>query len=162
MAIDPTVQEYNYKYSVIEHFYSNRDLIKFDGQQVPVEFDKDITTVPLLADNTEAKTWITVRFGPMTFASVSEAELTVFCCTREDPEGRRLSQLKDKMLGLFFDPSQPTGRVLVPFYDFSDPQNWSVVSNLVPYINFQTEEIIADDHTKYRNVVLMFRWGARI
>ena len=76
--------------------------------------------------------WFVIDFGDMERVGLAHHTIRVFCCARQDNEGRKLTQLSDAAFGALTDDSQEDGRRRIQLYDSSAgadrPGEWVAVS----------------------------------
>jgi hypothetical protein len=106
--------------------------------------------------------WVSVIFGYMELDHLAEINLDLILCTRQDPEGYKLAQLRDKVVGYLIDTTQTDGMTRVPFYR-TYPSPWELLGALViQSVGPESAQIIQDDETKYKIVPIRLRWGAKV
>lgn len=159
MVLDPTVRESNLKDSIKRFLHSNKANLSASGP-VPLLFDKSLAEPAVQRGPETADKWIAVAFGRVDFGTVSRAVLYLNVCTRKDPEGYKLSQLRDRLLGLFFDPDYSNGKVPIPLYQ-SNTDPWTIVGYMLPVVSYETGGRFERDETKFKSITLELRWGAR-
>lgn len=149
MSLDPTAREANVKDSIKKFFVDNVER----SQSVPVSFDKTLSSPKV--QGIEVDKWITIVFGDMFPSDVSACDLTIFCCSKKDAEGFKLSQTRDKVIGALYDAD-----FKIPFYQ-SKPvgQAWVKLGGMVAQIDSQSAEMEADDGTKFKTISVRVKWG---
>ena len=157
MVLDATVREANFKDSIKKLLLDNRGSLVAHGS-VPILFDKSFDD-PEVRDKTLLK-WVVCNLGRPQFGTVSECIVYLLPCTRKDNEGFKLAQLRDRLLGLFFDPSYPNGQKPVPLYD-SSTTPWTIIGYMLPYVSYETGGKVERDETKYKSITLTLKWGAK-
>lgn len=111
--------------------------------------------------------WFVIDFGDMKRAGLSYHVIRVFCCTRQDNEGRKLVQLTDAAFDALTDDSQEDGRRRVQLYDSSsgpeDPGGWVAVSGIKLMVQriIDGPEISGPDRTKYKILSCELQWVAK-
>lgn len=156
MALDATARESNFKDSLKKFLRDNLE----SAQSIPLLFDKSLSTPKV--QGREVDQWVAVRMGDVRPDSLMEAQVHFYVCTKKDPEGFKLSQLRDKVLGAFFDPTYPNGRIPVPLYRSHPTEAWVIIGYLTPVIIWQSELMDADDESKYKILQFTFKWSAKI
>ena len=151
MALDPTAREANVRDSIKKYFVDALE------PQTTVMFDKGVST----PDNAVEK-WVSVNFGMMDMGTVSDFYLRVYCFTRKDNEGFKLSQLRDLVMGFLSDTSQTDGMARIPFYRSYESQAWVLLGALLVQEVVESEQLLLDDETKYKILTVRLRWGAKI
>ena len=93
MALDPTARESNFRDSVKKYFTDSIET----AESIPLSFDKALATPDL--QGKAVHTWVNILFDGIVLGTMSEIGLRIFCCTRQDNEGFKLAQLRDKVMG---------------------------------------------------------------
>ena len=156
MTLDATAREANFKDSLKKFIRDNLEI----SQSIPILFDKGLSSPKV--QGREVDQWVAVQLGDCKTAGLMEAQVHFFVCTKKDPEGYKLSQLRDKVLGAFFDPSYPTGSIPVPLYRSHPTQPWVVIGYITPFITWQSELQYGEDESKYKILLFTFKWSAKI
>lgn len=156
MALDATAREANFKDS-IKKFCIDR-FQKSLGY--PCRFDRNVSTPRI--QNKEVDKWIAVFFGSSYPDNLTKADVTFHVCTRKDPEGYRLSQMRDKILGEFFDHTRVNGIIPVPFYQSHPTNPWTIVGYMYPSLVWESGRYDAEDDTIFKSLLFNFKWAAKI
>ena len=155
MALDSTARESNVRDSLKKYFIDSF----FTAEQVRLTFDKGLAAPSI--QGTAVTRWIAVQFGSLVMDTMSEHVIQIFCCTREDPEGYRLAQLRDKVLGYLTDADATDGLKRIPFYK-SNVNPWELIGGLVVLLDPESPQLVADDETKFKIIPFRIKWGAKI
>jgi hypothetical protein len=156
MSLDPTARESNVRDSIKKFFVDNINRI----EGIDLSFDTDLST-PQIQSNITIDKWVVVQFSGFYFDNLSEYDLSVFCCTRNDPEGFKLSQLRDKVMGYLTDGSKDDGLRRIPFYRSYANQAWDLLGALLVFVERETGSMIAPDGTKFKMIPVTLKWGAK-
>jgi hypothetical protein len=156
MALDPTAREANVRDSVKKFFVDNIKRI----EDIELSFDVDLST-PQIQSNITIDKWVMVQFSGFYFDNLSEYELSVFCCTRNDPEGFKLAQLRDKVMGYLTDGTKDDGLRRISFYRSYANQVWDLLGALLVFVERETGSMIAPDGTKFKMIPVTLKWGAK-
>lgn len=156
MALDPTARLANVKDSLKKFFIDNLQ----KANSVPVTFDKGLRS-PVL-QGTSVDRWVSVVIGDVSPYNVSELELVLFCCTRQDNEGFKLAQLRDLVLGYLVDTDQTDGMKRIPFYRSHKTEAWTLIGSLLVTSTMELKDFHTEDETKIRQINSMIKWGAKI
>jgi hypothetical protein len=157
MALDPTARETNYKDSMKKYIVDNM----WTTEKVPISFDPALAN-PKVANNMELTTWINVRFGDMYRDDLSRATLEIRCCTRQDNEGFKLSQLCDKVMG-YFTTTTGDGIKRITFYrSYEAPTPWVVIGGIVVQDIIESGVFKAEDETNFKVLNLVLRFASKI
>ena len=97
---------------------------------------------------------------------LSDILVQVYCCTRQDNEFFKLSQLRDTIVeGLSVDPNsgQSDNMKRITFYK-SDPilANWSVIGALLVTEVIESISMEGPDETKYKILTVRLRAPAKV
>uniref|UniRef100_A0A6M3J8P4 Uncharacterized protein n=1 Tax=viral metagenome TaxID=1070528 RepID=A0A6M3J8P4_9ZZZZ len=160
MVLDPTARETNVKDSLKKYLIDNI----YTAEGIHLVFDKQFAfpaihkTAP-----TQVNRWVTIVFGAIDISEMSTMSVDLFCCTREDPEGYRSSQLRDTIVGYLTDSDQTDTTRRIPFYRSRETGAWSLLSGaiLVQRI-IESGMLEASDQTKYRIITLILRWPSKV
>lgn len=118
MELDSTAKKRNFIFSIkkfiVEEIYDSNGILPIFDEFLPPE--------------ESTNEWIFVDFGPLDLQVMSVFSFDIFCVTRRDYEGDRLSELIDIVSGVFYDNTTTDGLKRVPFYDaVTHIQNGSMV-----------------------------------
>jgi len=119
MALDSTARKANFYYSLKKYIIDN--IVRVEG--VHAIFDR------FLPPDDSVDRWLSVTTGNLDRDTLSRYEFDIYCVTRKDLEGDRLSVLSDLVTGYFLgDTTKLDTLVRVPFYDaVTKQQNGSMV-----------------------------------
>jgi len=158
MALDSTAREANVRDSIKKYFVDN----VHRGEGVEVMFDKTLTTPKVTGQRTVTQ-WVSIIFGYIDMDTLSEINLDVIVCTRKDPEGFRLAQLRDKVVGYLVDTDMTDGMARIPLYKSYPTDPWELLGALiVQSFGPESGQIIEEDETKYKIIPTRLRWGAKL
>jgi len=144
MALNATAREANIRDSVKKFFVDNIEI----AEGVPVTFDRSLAS-PDLQGKTVTR-WVAIRYGEMEINTMSRIVLEVYVCTRQDNEGFRLAQLKDKVRGALSDEQSTDGYKRIPFYQSHATNPWTLLGAIIVTRVLESGELNADDDTKYK------------
>jgi hypothetical protein len=156
MALDATAREANIRDSIKKYFVDS--LTTAEG--IPVTFDRSLAS-PDLQGKTVTK-WVSVKLGDMEIATMSRIVLEVFVCTRQDNEGFKLAQLKDKVLGYLSDEDATDGYKRISFYQSHATNAWTLLGAILVTKVIESGELEADDDTKYKLLTCFCRTASKI
>jgi hypothetical protein len=156
MALDSTAREANLKDSVKKYFVDS--IFKIEGIQV--SFDRTLTAPKV--QGTEVDRWVAIIFGQVILDTLSGFSLTIFCCTKKDAEGYKLSQLRDKVIGYLIDTAQTDCMARIPLYRSSASETWELLGAMAAQIDSESQEMEAGDGTKFKTISVRLRWGAKV
>ena len=156
MALDRTAREANVRDSVKKYFVDNI----YTGEGIQVTFDKGLSTPKL--QGTPVLEWISVHFMSMDMSELSTLILDVYCCTRQDSEGFRLAQLRDKVMGYLSDTTKSDSMARIDFYRSRADGNWTLLGAMVVQDVIESNSMVAQDETKYKILTCRLRWSSKI
>ena len=117
---------------------------------------------PRVPNNTELTTWLNVRFGDFYRDDLSRANVEIRCCTRQDNEGFKLSQLTDKVIG-YFTTTEGTGLKTIIFYrSYEAPTPWVPIGGIVVQDIIESGLFKAEDETNYKVLNITLRFASKI
>lgn len=150
MSLDITARKVNFYYSlkkyIIDNFYT--------GNGIYLLFDN------FLPPDESVERWIAVIQRPLSRDTLSEYEFDLYCVTRKDYEGDKLTELIDLVAGYFAgDTTQTDGLVRIPFYDsVTQIQNGCmVVTNCS-----EGEQMEAPDQSKFVTLSIIAKMASKI
>jgi hypothetical protein len=153
-AIDTTVRESNILDSIKKYFFDS--LTTIEG--IAVSFDK--TLIPPKVQGIEVDKWYAIILGQIRLGTLSEVDVDIFCCTKKDPEGFKLAQLRDKVMGYIIDTTKTDCKARLILYKSSATEAWANIGTMVLQIESETPKIEADDQTKFKVITITGKWGA--
>lgn len=157
MALDPTSREANVRDSVKKFFVDN--LYRVEG--VELTFDIGLTTPKIQGQNLDLDRWVAIQFGGIASDTMSAVELEIFCCSRNDPEGFKLAQLRDKVVGYLTDGAKPDGLRRITLYRSYADQPWESIGTMVVLLDADSPQLIGPDGTKFKEVPCRLVWGSK-
>lgn len=155
MALDPTARQANLIDSIKKFFVDN--INRAEG--LPLLFDRSLSTPSI--QGVEADKWVAVAFGDINMDHVSEHIVEVYCCSRRDPEGFKLAQIRDKVLGYLTDLNTPDGLRRIPLYK-TNVTPWAEVGGLLVIPDTESGILETTDETKFKIVPFRLKWAAKI
>lgn len=153
MALDPTARQANFIDSIKKFFVDNINRI----EGLPLLFDRSLVTPQI--QGVEVDKWVAVAFGDMNMGHVSDSLVEVYCCSRRDPEGFKLAQIRDKVVGYLTDSERTDGLRRIPLYK---TPAWTQVGSLIVYQETESGILVTSDETKFKIVPARFKWAAII
>lgn len=156
MSLDSTAREANVRDSLLKFFVDNLKTV----EGINISFDRSLSA-PRIQGN-EVDRWVMVDFGPMDRATLSEHYVDLYCCTRKDPQGFRLAQLGDTVMGYLTDSTQTDGMKRIPFYKSKETGAWDLLGALLVTEIREGKEDEAPDGTKFKILSVMLKWASII
>lgn len=159
MALEPTAREANVRDSIKKYFVDNIAR----GEGIQLMFDRTLSS-PYTVGPREVTQWVSIIFGYMELDHLAEINLDIILCTRQDPEGFKLAQLRDKVVGYLIDITRTDGMARIPFYrSYPQPQPWELLGAMVVQeVGPESGQLIEEDETKYKVIPIRLRWGAKV
>lgn len=155
MALDPTARRANFKDSIKK--WAVDDIETADR---PVTFDKWLSTPDIAGGS--AQKWVSFNLGSVDRDMLSEILLDIICCTRADSEGFKLAQLTDNVMAELTDTTKTDGMKRIPFYRSYSDQPWELLGALVIQDVKESNEMEAQDGTKYVILSCRLRTASKI
>jgi len=155
MTLDATAREANIRDSVKKFFV--------DNYTVPMSFDKALSQ-PDLQGRTVHK-WINVLIHVSEVSLLSDILVYIYCCTRQDNEYFKLSQLRDTMVeGLSVDPTteQSDNMKRIPFYQSHAVDPWTLIGSLLITELMESPTMEGPDETKYKVLTVRLRTPSKV
>jgi len=158
MALDPTAREANFRDSIKDYLIDNIETT----EGIPLSFDKALSSPDLQGKTVHI--WVNVLIDGIHLGTMSEVNLRLFCCTRQDNEGFKLAQLRDKVMGyLVNDGTVGDGMVRIPFYrSYPLKVNWVLLGSLIIQDVFESPQMEAPDETKYKILNVRLRTPSKM
>ncbi|GAF75526.1 unnamed protein product [marine sediment metagenome] len=156
MALDPSAREANIRDSIKRYFVQNL----YDTEGLEVMFDKSLSTPNLVGKAVDR--WVVVNFGSMELGSSSELYLNIFVCSRQDAEGFKLAQTRDKVVGCLSDTTKTDSMARIPFYKSSATEAWTLIGALIVPEVVEGPQFEAEDMTKYKQLTVRLFWSAKV
>ena len=155
MALDPTARSANIKDSLKKYFVDN--LARSEGKKLT--FDKSLS-VPKIQGNAPVEEWISIGIEDTEMETLSTQHITIYCCTRKDPEYVKLARLVDLVMGYLTDTTMTDGMKRIPFYR-SYPE-WTLLGAFLVYEIIMSSEMESVDETKFRVLNVTLKWAAKV
>ena len=154
MALDATAREANLRDSVKKYLKDS-----CSASNIPVLFDVRLTD-PDLSDKSVNR-WVSVIIGPVVPGDVTTVTLDIYCVTRGDPEGFRLSQLRDTMMGYLTDNTSTDGARRITFYQSVHGGDWVNIGGILVTSIAESGENIARDMTRFKIISCVLRFASK-
>jgi len=154
MSLDATARESNVRDSLLKFFVENLKLT----EKIELSFDKSLASPRL--QGTEVDRWVMIDFGLLDRGTLSEHYVDLYCCTRKDPQGFRLAQLGDTVMGYLTDSTQTDGIKRIAFYRSKETGTWDLLGALLVTDVKESKETEAPDGTKFKVLSVTLKWAA--
>jgi hypothetical protein len=154
--LDPTSSDACFSYSIKRYFIDHVQ----HSLGVPVAFDANIVE-PYLNDKAIVR-WITVLKGDKRVKkfSLSDSMVSIYCCTRQDPEGYELSKLQDEIVALLNGEHDTivTPKNTIPIYDVNHVKvgGLSLGDDLI-----EGKKGVTPDGTNYKTITIHLRYASK-
>ena len=140
--MDASLKETNVWRSIKKFFVDG-----LGGTDITPYFDRIVSTT-----DKDITKWVNILVENIDPHHVSDANMTIFCISKEDREGDELSEIRDTIIDLLY-PGH------IDFYDTSvDP--WSKVGGMVVINNGQSNTVYNPDQSKMLYIQTTIKWGA--
>lgn len=156
MGLDPTAREANFMDSVRKFFVDNIET----GEGITVTFDT-FFDIPKFT-NRDRTRWLSVNIGPLDRGFLTELSLDLFLLQREDPEGFRLAQFGDLIMGYLSDIDETDGMKRIPFYRSYADQPWTLIGALLVIDVIEGDRDTAKDQTKYKQLTVLLKVASKV
>lgn len=156
MPLDDSARESNLRDSIKKFFVDN--ISTTEG--VAVTFDKALNTP--MVQGKEVDKWVSVTFGPVNLETMSDIIIEIYCCTRRDNEGYKLSQLRDKVMGYLVDYNMADGKARIDFYKSSYSDAWILLGKILVWDILPSGDMIAADETKFKVLTVVLKMAMKI
>ena len=153
--MNPLSMETNVKSSLKKYFV--------DVFADAVTFDTSLASPDIRSQGPNVvKQWYNVDFGPFGRQDLAEYMFDIYCLSRQDMEGVKLSEMVDTMMALLVDSSVGDGIRRIPLYDVTQTP-WELVTNMMVQDIWDSPNVdITEDETKLKVLSVRLRWGAKI
>jgi len=159
VGLEPTARESNLRDSLKKYFVDN--LNKTHG--IPLRmFDKNLATP---STNTKSvNSWVSVVMGQKQRDIISSLVIDIYCNTRRDSEGFKLSQLVDTVYQYLIDLTQTDRLARIPFYQSKarGGGSWERLGALIVTDIIESADLEGSDKTKFRILTVSLKWPANV
>ncbi len=158
MSLDSTSRESNIRDSIRKYFVD-----ELTSLNVAFTFDTSLSAPKIQGTPSEVDRWVVINFSLIDITDyMARADLEIFCATRNDPSGAKLSQLRDKIVGLLVDGNQTDGMKRIDLYRSRETGSWTKIGAMI-VTNYGPEsgDLKAPDETKYKRIPVTLRWGVK-
>ncbi len=157
MSLHATAREANITDSIKKYFIDSLETI----EGLAVTFDKALSKPQLQGRAVDR--WVSIAMGPISFDTLSTALMDIYCCTREDNEGFKLAQLRDKVEGYLTNDGSPgDGKVNIPFYQSHPTDAWTYLGGMLIVDVVSSGKLDAPDETKYRILGVRLQFASKV
>jgi len=155
MALDETAKLSNIVRSFKKYFVDSL----YTTESIPLDFDKSYQDVYAALPG-RVDQWIIIALNLSKMDTLAAFDFTIFMYSRKDPEAVNLFVLRDKVMGYLIDATQTDGLARMTLYNATWAQIGAAVI-VLPEGRHESENIVAEDGTKFRFISASLRWGAK-
>lgn len=156
MALNAVDREANIRDSIKKFCIDNIETTS----GIKVTFDKALS-VPNIQGK-DVTRWVSVHIGDISPGIMTDIVLNLYCCTRQDNEGFRLSQVCDTVVGYFSgDPDGSDGTKRIDLYQ-SNVSPWVKLGGMVVQDIRKSADLFAEDETKFKVVTVRIRTASKV
>ncbi|MHA2047150.1 MAG: hypothetical protein ACW99G_20350, partial [Candidatus Thorarchaeota archaeon] len=152
MALDPTAREANVWDSIKKYF--------IDGLSYQVSFDKALSAPDLQGKTVDR--WVSFVLDEMVMGDLSTILLSIYCCTRQDNEWHKLSQVRDTVYDLLIDTTKTDTMRRIPFYASHPTNPWTLIGTLLVDEITESSRMEAEDETKFKILHIRLRTASKV
>lgn len=154
MALDHTAKLANIKYSLKKFFVDN--IARTEDKRLT--FDKALS-IPKIQGQSPTDEWVSVKLDDLIPEVLSIQYLSIYCCTRKDSEGYKLSLLRDTVFNYLSDTTMTDGFKRIPFYR-SDTK--ALIGTFLVTQVLESAELEGPDETKYRVLTCTLKFASKV
>jgi len=156
MPLDETAKLSNIVRSLKKYFVDSL----YTAESIQLDFDKSYQDVyAALLDRVDQ--WAIIAIDPSDMDTLASLGFTIFLYSRRDPEAVNLLTLRDTVMGYLIDTTQTDGMARMALYDAA----WVTIGAAVitlPVGRQESNNLVAEDGTKFRYISAVLRWGAKV
>jgi hypothetical protein len=156
MSLPPNAREANFKDSWKKHIVDNLETT----EGINVGFDR-LMPDPDLFDKSVDR-WVQSAFGLTDLGYMSNILVTLYLCTRKDPEYFRLAQLKDTVMGYLSDTTTTDGMKRIPFYRSKASGAWELLGAMLVQEVTPSQDMDGPDDTKWKSLSIRLRVASQV
>ena len=152
MTLDATGREANIWDSIKKYF--------IDNLSYPLTFDKALATPDLQGKVVDR--WVSFSLDDLYLGDMSVIMLDIYCCTRQDNEWHKLSQVRDTVFELLIDTTKTDTMRRIPFYASSATVAWTLIGALMIDEIQESSRMETDDETKFKILHVRLRTASKV
>jgi len=152
MALDATAREANIWDSIKKYFV--------DNLTYALTFDKALSA-PAIQGKTVDR-WVSFALDDMIIGDMSIIQLSIYCCTRQDNEWFKLSQVRDTVYELLIDTTQTDTMRRIVFYQSHPIDAWTVIGALMIDEITESPRMEAEEETKFKVMHIRLRTASKV
>ena len=152
MTLDATGRESNIWDSIKKYFV--------DNLSYSLSFDKALSTPNLRG--TAVDRWVAFTLNDMIIGDMSSIMLDIYCCSRQDNEWHKLSQVRDTVFELLIDTDKTDTMRRIPFYQSHATNPWTLIGALLVDEIMESARMEAEDETKFKILHVRLRTSSKV
>ncbi len=152
MTLYATAREANIWDSIKKYFV--------DNLSYSLTFDKALS-VPAIR-GTDVDRWVSFSLDDMVIGDMSLIQLSIYCCTRQDNEWHKNSQVRDTVYDLLIDTTKTDTMRRIPFYASHPVNEWSLIGTLLVDEVTESSRMIDEDETKFKILHVRLRTASKV
>lgn len=152
MTLDSTAREANIWDSIKKYF--------IDNLSYSLTFDKALSAPNLRGKLVDR--WVSFSLGEIEMGYLTSIMLDIYCCTRQDNEYHKLTQVRDTVYDLLIDTTKTDTMRRIPFYLSHATQAWTLIGTLLVDEVTESARMNADDETKFKILHVRLRTASKV
>ena len=152
MTLDATAREANIWDSIKKYFV--------DSLSYAVTFDKALSAPDIQGKVVDR--WVSFALDDIVIGDLSMIQLSIYCCTRQDNEWFKLSQVRDTVYDLLIDTTKTDTMRRIPFYASSPTVAWTLIGTLMVDEVMESPRMEAEDETKFKVLHVRLRTASKV
>ena len=152
MTLDSTGREANIWDSIKKYF--------IDNLSYSLTFDKALSAPNLRGKLVDR--WVSFALNDMVLDYLSIIMLDIYCCSRQDNEWHKLSQVRDTVYELLIDTTKTDTMRRIPFYQSHPTNPWTLIGALLIDEVTESPRMGAEDETKFKILHVRLRTASKV
>ena len=152
MALDSIAREANIWDSIKRYFIGNLSYT--------LTFDKALST-PNIQGSTVDR-WVSFALDDIVIGDLSIIQLSIYCCTRQDNEWHKLSQVRDAVYESLIDTTKTDTMRRIIFYASHPTETWTPIGTLMVDEIIESPRMEAEDETKFKILHCRLRTASKV
>jgi len=152
MSLDATSREANIWDSIKKYFV--------DNLSYSLTFDKALSAPNLRGKSVDR--WVSFSLNDVVIGDMSDIILDIYCCTRQDNEWHKLSQVRDTVFSLLVDDTKTDTMRRITFYASHPTNDWTSIGALLVTDIMESPRLEAEDDTKFKILHVRLRTASKV
>jgi len=152
MTLDATGRESNIWDSIKKYF--------IDNLSYSLSFDRALSAPDL--QGTVVTRWVSFTLNDMIIGDMSSIMLDIYCCSRQDNEWHKLSQIRDTVFDLLIDTTMTDTMRRIPLYQSHATNAWTLIGSLMIDEITESARMEAEDETKFKILHVRLRTASKV